>query len=466
MFLKLFMFVAFWIVVPILYWTMKKGACSNKNMILGVEVPKEYMNEPEIEQICRQFDRRMNWIAIAVTVIGLLIAFLPYISVVLTLDMIWICVVIVIFLWPFGMGFRRMKALKKEKGWGKTERKVVMVDTELAGTKVKIRFLPYLPPVLISFLPLIYECIFHFDRELFLPTAICLSALGACTALMWLCAWGIGRMRNEVISTDSTVNQNYNRIRITNWNHSFLGAAWLNVAYTLVLWLYMEADLRHKAGGPWFLLFLAASLLYAILLCAIFIRHYNILRANQKKLLEQAEALSGDEDDNWIWGMFYYNPNDRHFMVNRRVGVGTTCNMATVGGKVLTGFGLAVMLISIIICASLIGEEFTSVDLSLNQNQIEASHRKTEYRVDLAEAESVELLTEGLPEVSKEYGTYMDNVGKGVFWVKGYKECRLCCNPANQVFIVITLKDQSRYIFSDKTDEETMVVYEQILLPE
>lgn len=53
------------------------------------------------------------------------------------------------------------------------------------------------------------------------------------------------------------------------------------------------------------------------------------LRALQAKLT--AGAATGtlvDEDDRWIFGQFYYNPDDRHLIVNARTGLNTTVNLA------------------------------------------------------------------------------------------------------------------------------------------
>lgn len=41
-----------------------------------------------------------------------------------------------------------------------------------------------------------------------------------------------------------------------------------------------------------------------------------------------------DDDSNWIFGTFYYNPNDPSFFVQKRFGVGWTVNLGTTKGKV------------------------------------------------------------------------------------------------------------------------------------
>lgn len=463
MIFKIIMFLSLWWIIPLMYWVMKKEIRSgNHNIIFGVTIPKEYTKEPEIEAIQKRCEKQMKWIVIVSGVLGLLILFVPWISVMLTLYMIWLWAGLAVLICPFGLGFQKLKNLKKERGWYRLQQSLNLVDMGLAENKIKVRFLPYLPPIIISFLPILYECIFAWEKDWFAFLLIVLILVGSCTVIMWLCAWWISRMKSEIISTDSSVNSNFNRIRVHNWNRCFLWAAWMNTVYTLGIWIYLEADIRHAAGRGGLFGFIIGSVLYGCLLCAAFFRYYTLIRKNQKKLLEQAEAPLVDDDENWIWGMFYYNPNDRHFMVNKRVGVGTTCNMATTGGKVFTGIGLMAMLLSVVLCAALIGDEFTPVDLQIHEKQLEAIHRKIEYTVDIEKIETLELLTEGLPEASKMYGTGMDNVYKGVFSIKGYKDCKVCLAPQNQVFILMILEDGTRYLVSDKTDEETRAVYEQL----
>jgi hypothetical protein len=59
------------------------------------------------------------------------------------------------------------------------------------------------------------------------------------------------------------------------------------------------------------------------------------MRHLQEKLtIDSGKGWYVDEDDKWIWGMFYYNPNDSRFTVNARVGVNATVNLAHPAGKV------------------------------------------------------------------------------------------------------------------------------------
>ena len=45
-----------------------------------------------------------------------------------------------------------------------------------------------------------------------------------------------------------------------------------------------------------------------------------------------------DDDENWVWGMFYFNRNDPAFMIEKRVGIGYTVNFANKKSWGLFGF--------------------------------------------------------------------------------------------------------------------------------
>lgn len=466
MLLKIILAAGLWPILPIIYWVMKKEIQGNRNIILGVTLPKEHLKEPEVLQAEKQCESRMKRILFVSLAVGIQLLFVPWDSVLITLYVIWFFAALAALLWPFAAGFQTLKALKKEKNWGKEER-VILADTNIEEDKKEygnFRFLPYLLPILFSFAPLVYECIFSYGKEVFWPMVSVLFTLGICTVLMWVCALWIRRTKKEIVSENYAVNMEYNRIRIQNWYRCFLYLAWINTAYTFGIWAYMEADMHRAAGESGLALFLAGTLLYGMLIYVLIFKIYRDIRSRQDKLLLKAGKVFTEDEKNWIWGMFYYNPQDKNFMVNKRVGVGTTCNLATTGGKVLTGIGLGAILLSVAVCAVLIWDEFTPVSLQLSEGQIEAVHHSVEYTVEPEQIETMELLIGECPEMSKMYGTAMDTLCKGVFSVTGFQDCHVLCNPQNNVFIFLKTQDGKRYLFSDRTDEGTLQIYEELTL--
>lgn len=48
-----------------------------------------------------------------------------------------------------------------------------------------------------------------------------------------------------------------------------------------------------------------------------------------------------NDDNNWKWGLFYYNPNDPKLMVPKRFGIGWTFNFGHTMAYVIMGLILA-----------------------------------------------------------------------------------------------------------------------------
>lgn len=159
--------------------------------------------------------------------------------------------------------------------------------------------------------------------------------------------------------------------------------------------------------------------------------------------------------------MLYYNPNDSHSMVDKRFGIGTTVNMATTTGKVLTGVSFVAILFIPILCIWMIFAEFTPINLEVKNNQIVAEHLKNEYTINLDDIKEVKLITK-LPKNSRVMGTGMKNLSKGNFSVEGYGDCQVCLNPNNNEFIVVTT-DKDIYIFSDEDNAGTKEVYKKLV---
>lgn len=171
-------------------------------------------------------------------------------------------------------------------------------------------------------------------------------------------------------------------------------------------------------------------------------------------------AMDPEEDDQWILGMFYYNPKDRKTLVNKRAGIGTTVNMAKPIGKGLMLFVFISLLSIPAVCVWLCMEEFIEPDVKIENQAVVATHLREDYRLPLNEIESVDMI-DALPSTYKKNGTSMDNLKKGTFRVEGYGTCELFLNPNRAKYLVIVLPKET-VILSDRTDEETIQLYHEL----
>jgi len=165
----------------------------------------------------------------------------------------------------------------------------------------------------------------------------------------------------------------------------------------------------------------------------------------QRLSKESTRPLYIDEDAHWIYGLFYYNPDDKKIMVNDRVGIGTTMNLAHKTGKIVMVISIICILALPISGIYVIREEFTPLTTEFLDNRIVVTHTAEELDLFMKDIKSVEMI-DNLPSRVKVVGTGMENLLKGTFKVSGYGKSRLYLNPQQLPFLVIT------------TDEETIII--------
>ena len=187
--------------------------------------------------------------------------------------------------------------------------------------------------------------------------------------------------------------------------------------------------------------YLTWTTVYSLALLGISLQtEFAARRAQRTLTLDRQEAPLVDEDDRWIWGILYYNPDDNHTFVNERVGMGMSMNLARPAGKWMMGISLAIILAMPLLGVWLMVEEFSPLELTLEQNTVVARQAFTAYEVPLEQVEEAELL-EALPKASRIYGSGLENLLKGKFAVEGYGTSTLCLNPNDPPFLVLKTPD-------------------------
>ena len=265
------------------------------------------------------------------------------------------------------------------------------------------------------------------------------------------------RQRQKVVSSDSQVNLNYNRARRMLWKKFWILMAWLTTALTVAFGgaTVVDAD----AGMALLIWGTIGYTLVLLLLCVELLRRQNKLDGTYRDRMD----LVGFSDDDacWLGGLIYYNPKDCRTMVEKRVGVGTTMNMATPGGKAMGVFLLLVLLGVLVLCAWLVRLEFTPIHLSLEGDTLVAEQLKEDYAIPLDTIEDVSLV-EDLPAMVRTNGTGMTTLSKGSFRIRETGEgCQVFLNPQNDVFLRVEAGDTTYYL-GGEDDQETLAVYDSL----
>ena len=182
-----------------------------------------------------------------------------------------------------------------------------------------------------------------------------------------------------------------------------------------------------------------------------------------ERLYEKETTIEQDEDDNWIGGFIYHNPNNKRLMVKQRVGMGATVNAARPFGKVIYGF-IVLMFIGVFISMIYIGmAESTPIKLTVENGKLICHHLTDDYVIDINEIESIEW-GEDVNEVRfiKTAGFGIPNLYKGSFTVNGESGCKVFLNPEEGSYIKLTANGISYYI-SSASLEETRFVYDTLI---
>jgi uncharacterized membrane protein len=362
--------------------------------------------------------------------------------------MSWLLVVIVAPMIVFAKYRGKLMALKREKNWRSAAAGRALVDIKAAAMPQKrISSFLFLPPVLAGFILIIYSLAKAAEFGLTLLTVIFTLMI----IMFWLLYYLIFRLRAEVVNEDVTLTVALTRMRRYNWSIFFLFASWLTVA----LMFLTRAFIDSVTG----LLIIPLGYALIMIIAAIW-AEFGTRIAQQKLTAKNTGDLYLDEDDYWLFGIFYHNPNDNHFFVNDRVGMNMSINLAKPAGKFATG-----LIILILLCMPLMGvwmwkEETTPINLVLSENELKVRHTRYQYVVELGKIESVEVI-EALPPMIRVAGTGMNNLYKGNFRAESYGAIHVCLRPLDPPFLVVRT-DSNIYIVNDNDSDVTRRVYRQI----
>lgn len=439
--------------VFIMYFLVKNDGMNKSNGRFGVTLSKEQQKAPEVEQISAEYCKQMKYIFWVLMLTHIPIIFIPWFSIMITFWMIWVIASCFVFFIPFGIANVRLKELKLRKGWKEKQEQPVYVEMKDAGRLRRVKWYHFLPQSILS-LGIFAAGMAIYGETNLAVMPILIGSFTGTTLLFGIMAVWMDKQKTQIISMDSDVNVNYGRAKKNLWKNFWVICSWINVVYTVSMFWALDSNGRLSN------MFWAGIILYSVITVMLLFWLFKKKNALDIRYQDKMDMALIDNDDNWLWGMIYYNPKDKHSMVEKRVGIGTTINVATPVGKGFMIFIGGMLLLVPILCIWLILTDFTPIHLRIENNQLVAGHLKDDYVILLPGIEEVELLTE-LPKMSRNHGTGMDTLKKGSFRVSEEGSCQVFLNPQNGVFLKLEAYGKTYYL-SGYDDEETMRVYEEL----
>lgn len=452
MVINIIMLICMYPVLPIMYYMMQNESKAKKNLILGVTLPYDSRDTDSVTFICKEFKRSLKFACVILGIIPFFFFLVPYGSVVVTLYMVWLTSIIIIPYLIYIKYHKKLRNFKKENHFGMDREDSVAIDINVATVPIKkLSIWLLVIPTIISFLPVVDTLIYKMGEDGSGILLLIFGMNGALTTSFIFLDRIIYRQRAEIVGEDSDINMALTRIRRYNWSKSYIYMSWLTGTFSLLFWIFFSKT--------WSLLIMTG--IYCVVLLYLVIRVEFKTRKAQEELTRQSgREWYVDDDEYWLYGIFYYNPHDNHTMINSRIGVGTTVNIAKPFGKFITIFGIATILLMPFIGGYIMIEEFTPLQVKASENSLIVTHTKEMLSLDKTEIDEIELL-ETLPHTNKTNGTAFDTLLKGNFRVEGIGSCKLYLNPKVGPFIKIKTNDKY-LIVGTNSSEETIRIYEEL----
>ena len=317
-----------------------------RKMIFGVrDNPKFHEGEAaeKVNEIVRSCRKSALIITLIICLASVILLFLPVSNVTI---LAWTLLVYALFTVaiPFGKGNKELKGLKKELGITKSG--TVYADLSSAGIVHGLKLPRLLIPNCICLVTSVFAVFIDLGviRAIDQPACDKYALTGMNLSFLFLgvlvilIAVMLDNARNTVISKDSNINANYSRAKKKAWADMLIAMSWANALFAVscsILYLFLYNDIA----------ILISTLAYTIILMAVVAASVKTQAAVEKRYARDTDLELLDDDDNWVFGMFYYNPNDTRLNVEKRFGYGGTVNIAHPAGKVIMII-IAVLLIA------------------------------------------------------------------------------------------------------------------------
>ncbi|SHI83016.1 Uncharacterized membrane protein [Clostridium cavendishii DSM 21758] len=353
---------------------------------------------------------------------------------------------------------KKVKAIKLKENWISlmTKEKVVMVDLNMKNRKAERLSSWYFMPNIIIFIAIGIVNVINYKKVDIIAILIFLVML----IIMYISFISVNKARQNLNGGE------VNSIRAQNIKFRKINAVFIIVNSYLLSLLFAVSNLSElniiSANIESNLISISICL---ILLISILISIYSFKMGQGGKNLkvgneEKSEVINRDDDNDYKFGMFYYNKNDNAVWVEKRSGSGYTVNFATPIGKI---FGV---LITAILVGSVGIVIYMSISMKVDLNIDNASvNIKGMYSENINRKEIKEVkLEDGLPKITmKQNGAAIGKKKIGYFRMQDGDKAKLFVENAKEKVVKILTSDKIIYINYDD-ENKTKELYEKLRL--
>ncbi len=413
-----------------------------KNLAVGVTFPRQAREDPAVLGLLKGFKREQIILCLALVAAGIACVALTWPEIDFLAYFIWIDLVIGAQFVSYARWNRKLKALKKDRDWTVPNLRAASVTTAAMPVK-RVRGVWFIAAAVGAAVPA------ALDRGLWMMYLLD----GAIALGCWAGAKYLYRNRAETVDENDAVTAALTRVRRRAWDRVWLLCAWTMAAVSIGVWL--STTLPPAVGGGAILV----TVILALGVCAVAVAlEFQVRRVQEKLTAGSGEGFYVDEDDKWLWGQFYYDPNDSRTIINARTGVNSTVNLARPGGKAFMIFALILLLGLPFMGLCFDAMTAPPQPLRIEDGTLLAESWGKDYELpleDIAEAELVGALPKGMVRVM---GTGADALLKGRFRTE-WGDATLCLDPRTGPWLKVEMTDGTIYLLGGGGAPQTEDVY-------
>lgn len=421
-----------------------------KNIVIGVTLPNEALADEEIKSELSRYRLFM----LAVTVISVLLlvplAFIKGMGLMMTILLSWLLLYLIALGVVYAVFNTRLRRIKKQRRYLIVSSSERVFDPGIRrGLKPQMSRLWFLPPVIICFVPVLLSYLLRPQEEL-LGYLILGASFASVAVLGFFLYPVIYRQRMDVVGSDTALNTVLSNVRLMGWARMWLWLSWGMAVYAVLAWVSIYKPIVFG---------IITAVFTGFILClAVYVEM--TVRREQESLQKKAGDEYVDDDAHWIFGMFYYNPQDRHYFINNRVGINMGVNLGRPAGMITM-----VVLLLLLLAMPLIGVYMMKIEAEprvaeYTGEAVSIIHVNEQFRVKYSEIEEIKLL-EKLPQISRIAGTGLENLAEGRYNIEGFGSGKICLNPNLPPFVLIKTHD-GLYMFNLMTESATKDAFMRI----
>jgi uncharacterized membrane protein len=434
-----------------------KQASPQNQLLFGVTLPSEALKDPVIVQLQSEYKRAYAlYGGISFVSMAPLYFLADYFSLALIYMFIWFASFIYTSKLPFNRIHRKTAAFKREKEWYVGERRIVKLDSRLDHLKRSVVLSPYwfLVPGLIS-VSLIIASFQNVNPLLKMTGAASLVMTG----VLFVIYFAFRNMQPKIYGNNHDINAAINRTSRRYWSILWLCMAIFESLNAIVAYIILSS-----ASSSDFTLWMIGGVMVSLVpLGAIFFVQNKVRSLEESFAVSDGKSIVTDDDGYWINGSTYYNPDDQSVMVPKRIGIGTTVNMATRAGKWIQ-FGSIVLCIAIILplAAFAVQSDHSSPALIIGKSgTVTIDYPLYDYSFPIRDLQEL-TLEESIPTGFRTNGTATAEYARGSFSLEKLGAAKLYVFKNSPPYIFMKL-DGLYVIYNDKDPERTKAVFNELM---